>query len=299
MTHSERLDAKRLIIESLSSRDYVFIDLLLSEFGLPTWEEYSGSREQYVANALLSASDDQIFEIREYLAPTQPITAGGALEIWKQSGLRVFISHKWSERELADAIKAMLAMYGLQAFVAHVDIETTSEWRHIIESALHSSDALVALLSTDFHESDWTDQEVGYAIGLGRLVVPVRLDPVCDPYGIMGKFQGSPITRDTTTIVRDMLKVLLRHKSTRGATASSLARALANSDSFKQSKLIVRQLEGMLGLTEDDLQQISEALRVNNQVSEAFGVKAKVEKLLRDHKYLSQADIDYDPFGDE
>ncbi len=29
-------------------------------------------------------------------------------------------------------------------------------------------DALAALLTTDFHDSNWTDQEVGFAIGRGE-----------------------------------------------------------------------------------------------------------------------------------
>ena len=49
------------------------------------------------------------------------------------------------------------------------------EWETEIESALFSMDVLVALLTDGFHDSNWTDQEVGVAIGRKIPVVPVRL----------------------------------------------------------------------------------------------------------------------------
>ena len=77
---------------------------------------------------------------------------------------------------------------GIAAFVAHEDIEPTHEWQLMIESALDSMDALVALLHPTFHMSRWCDQEVGIAIGKQKLVLSVRLG--ADPHGFIGKYQA-------------------------------------------------------------------------------------------------------------
>ena len=49
-------------------------------------------------------------------------------------------------------------------------------------------DALVALLTENFHDSNWTDQEVGVAIGRDVPVITIRMGT--DPYGLMGKWQA-------------------------------------------------------------------------------------------------------------
>src|SRR5262245_39848414 len=56
-------------------------------------------------------------------------------------------------------------------------------------SALRSAEALVALITTGFNGSKWTDQEVGFVMGRGKLVVSVRLDNTA-PYGFIGRGQA-------------------------------------------------------------------------------------------------------------
>lgn len=108
--------------------------------------------------------------------------------IWGQYPMRIFLSHKAGFKEETSALKQALAWRGIGAFVAHEDIEPTLEWHREIEHALFSMDALVALLTADFHDSNWTDQEVGVAIGRGVPVIAVRLGGT--PYGLMGTRQA-------------------------------------------------------------------------------------------------------------
>ena len=49
-------------------------------------------------------------------------------------------------------------------------------------------DAFAALMTEGFHDSDWTDQEVGFALARGVPVIAVKLGR--DPYGFLGKFQA-------------------------------------------------------------------------------------------------------------
>lgn len=109
-------------------------------------------------------------------------------KIWGDSGFRVFLSHKTEVKKETAKLKAGLRLFGISAFVAHEDIHPTKKWQDEIESALDSMDAFVALLTKDFHESKWTDQEVGYAVAKGVPIIAVRLG--LDPYGFIGKFQG-------------------------------------------------------------------------------------------------------------
>jgi len=52
-------------------------------------------------------------------------------------------------------------------------------------SALATCEALIAWLTPDFHESLWTDQEVGFCVGRSVLIIPIRVG--LNPYGFIGK----------------------------------------------------------------------------------------------------------------
>src|ERR1022692_5140318 len=49
-------------------------------------------------------------------------------------------------------------------------------------------DGFAALMTPDYHESDWTDQEVGYAFAASVPMISVNLGR--NPYGFIGKFQA-------------------------------------------------------------------------------------------------------------
>jgi hypothetical protein len=102
--------------------------------------------------------------------------------------LRLFVTHLATYRAFAGELQEALLPLGISCFVAHNDIEPTLEWQAQIETALATCDALVALLHAKFHESKWTDQEIGFAMGRGVPACTVRLGET--PYGFIGRFQA-------------------------------------------------------------------------------------------------------------
>jgi len=118
--------------------------------------------------------------------------------IWGRSGYRLFLSHKTEVKKNAAELKACLAPFGVSCFVAHEDIHPTKEWQREIENALISMDAFVALMTDKFHDSLWTDQEVGFAVGRGVPIIALKLGR--DPYGFIGKFQALSCGWDTAPL---------------------------------------------------------------------------------------------------
>lgn len=102
--------------------------------------------------------------------------------------IAVFISHLAKYKNEATALKQMLGCFGISAFVAHEDITPTAEWQVEIEKALRECRCLVALLKDGFHESPWTDQEIGFAYARNIKIIPVIQG--VNPYGFIGKIQG-------------------------------------------------------------------------------------------------------------
>lgn len=108
--------------------------------------------------------------------------------IWGDGKVRVFLSHKSKFMKETAMLKEELAFYGASCIVAHKDIEPTKLWQDEIENALHSMDILVALMTDGFQDSNWTDQEIGFAMGRKKRIISVRMGT--DPYGFIGKYQG-------------------------------------------------------------------------------------------------------------
>jgi len=76
-----------------------------------------------------------------------------------------------------------------------------------IEQALVSMDLLLALVTDGFRDSNWTSQEIGFALGRGVPVISIRNG--MDPFGFFGKKQAingngkraSEIAGDVTEII--------------------------------------------------------------------------------------------------
>jgi hypothetical protein len=103
------------------------------------------------------------------------VTPGSAKHVWGNNHrFRLFLSHKAeakshkaeAKREVA-RLKKALRVLGVSAFVAHEDIDPTEAWQDVIEDALLTMDGFVAVMTKDFHDSEWTDQEVGFALARG------------------------------------------------------------------------------------------------------------------------------------
>ena len=145
--------------------------------------------------------------------------------LWGVGELRVFISHKAEDKILANDIKNSFEVYGVASFVAHEDIEPMMEWQSEIERALFSMDLLVALLTHKFNESNWTDQEIGIAIGREVPVIPVRIG--MDPYGFIGKYQAIQ-ENNASKIVDKIIDYLLRHEGISGRLKQLAEQALGS-----------------------------------------------------------------------
>ena len=71
--------------------------------------------------------------------------------------LRLFLSYSHKDKRIAGAIKEAFNHYGMEAFLAHEDIQIGQDWRNTILNNLKQFDVFVAVISKNFTESDWTD----------------------------------------------------------------------------------------------------------------------------------------------
>ena len=190
LSASMRISLLKEISDRLQVEEWPLIDLTLSQFGLPTPDEWQGNKNGYVIEMSKRAEDSVLVELAQHVgflieeAPKPGIDP----PFWRKRMFRLFVTHLAIEKVLAAQLQEALLGYGISGFVAHNDIEPTLEWQTQIETALSTADSLVALLHPAFHKSNWTDQEIGFAMGRGLPVFAIRFGQ--DPYGFIGRFQG-------------------------------------------------------------------------------------------------------------
>lgn len=191
------------------------------------------------------------------------VSPDAAARIWGVGGFRLFLSHKSEVKKQVAELKLRLGCYGISCFVAHEDIHPTKQWQDEIESALTSMDGFVALLTDEFHNSYWTDQEVGFALGRGVPIIAVRLG--LDPYGFIGKFQA--LTCEWGNAPLEIVGLLIHQPS----ALEAYIKTIQNCRSFDEGNTLARVLPNIQRLSEEQAQKMHEAFRDNDQLRGSFG----------------------------
>jgi hypothetical protein len=199
--------------------------------------------------------------------------------LWGTGRLRLFLSHVSAHKLAVAALKNELRIVGVSAFVAHEDIEPTLEWQSEIELALRTMDAMAALLTPEFHDSLWTDQEVGVAVGRGVLVIPIRVPN--NPYGFIAKHQGlRGDLGQPATLAKRITEILLERPRTATLMRSGLLTALEDAPNFATAKVLSLRVELLAPFNPVETARIEAAIGSNGQVEGAFGVPERLRRAI-------------------
>ena len=292
MQPGQRIDIiKRVATRLADGDDWDEIDLVLEQFGFQTARQWERDKRSYIIHFLKKGDDSNLAAIDQYLmGNSRP-----GDEPWEDGMFWLFLTHVATQKQAAHSLKSCLRFYGVDAFVAHDDIQPGKEWRFVIESALHSCDALAGLLHEGFRESAWCDQEVGIAWGRGIAVVPIQFDLL--PYGFFGSVQAvnNAATKPPKTLARNLVQVLLKDKRTSDKLTKAIVNELACAASFGQANDLSRILakEAPL-LSKDQAAQLRKAEKENDQLQKAYDFDGHLSSI--EAKIHATHDVDEEPF---
>lgn len=226
---------------------------------------------EYIARVSLELFDENDPECQAAINPfTQPIINPESLSIWKPGHLRLFICHRDEHKRQATTLATYLETYGISSFVAHDNIEPLEEWQHTIRKALQTMDILLAFVTDDFFDSVWTNQEIGFAIGRGVPVIPVKFGRK-DPMGFISILQAMPADLDSPLqIVDGLYKLLCEKLGHEERIRKATVQAFVSSPDFIETKIRFERLKTLPTLTEADIQQIIEGFEKNPNLHGAF-----------------------------
>lgn len=268
MSAGQRIAVIREAMTLLDKQEWYEIDLVLEQHGLPTtnYGDWEG-KAAYVMQMIRNASDDDLELLHAYLTSE----AGGADRIgaspWSGTRLRLFCSHLAEEKSAVSAVTDTLTRFGVEPFVAHQAIEPSKEWAQVIEAALTDCDAMLVFLHPGFLESKWCDQEVGWALGRSRPILPLNYG--IHPYGFLGKYQDQPcVGQPPYRVAAFVMDWLTKNPSLHGLLAHGLVDAFVTSGSWDFTRSVVPLLSRIASVTDDDLTRMERAAVDNIDVRE-------------------------------
>jgi hypothetical protein len=84
-----------------------------------------------------------------------------------------FLSHSSGDRALAEGMRTLAALAGVELYLAEHDVQPGSLLSEKVRAAIERSDIVVVLLTPSSYSSAYVHQEVGYAIRSDKFVLPV------------------------------------------------------------------------------------------------------------------------------
>jgi hypothetical protein len=199
----------------------------------------------------------------------------GPLTFWTPNHFKLFLSHVSTSKQRAAALRQALSKFHISAFVAHETIDPGELWQREIEKALRTMDALAAIVTPDFHGSNWTDQEIGFALGRDVYVLPIRKGK--DPYGFLGEVQGLQGEGKFVPAVADeVFLALTRHQRTRERMHEVLVKAFEESAAGYQAVGTFKLIERAGSFSKPLLRRLEAAATNNRNVA---SISARVKQM--------------------
>lgn len=269
--------------ESLINRSWTKAQLALDQFGFgfQAYEPDKGRDDydalSYFVQAVKDDGDADLLALHLYLhgddaAPTPQHESDHP---WGTQPVRVFLSHKYEDRLFVASVKKILGdRYGIDAFVAHDDIEPSKRWRDVIKAGLATCDGLIAVLHPDFHASQWCDQEVGWALGRNIPVAAVRRDTATrTPDGFMEEHQditlGASHGSGEWFLAQQIFLMVLNDARTHEKGLRALAEAFVNSFNYNNTRVLWTLIEQEPRWEPEHLRRFEYAVETNAQVYDA------------------------------
>lgn len=279
----QRIDLISQIGRELQSRmGYSEIAAYFGAYGIDckNFQPSSNSKWVYVKELLANVDENTILTIAEELELNHNYSSAIPKEstVWKAGHFKLFLSHLASFKSNTAKLQQTLKKYAISSFVAHEDIEPSKEWLIEIESALHTMDAMATILMPGFKESNWCDQEVGFAVGKNVLIIPIRRG--LDPYGFIGKYQGiQAMNKSIGEVAKEIFQTIVNSPKTREKMLSSLSNAISQSTDIQDATEKVELLKTVNNIPLDIIEKIKESVTENNLLINAQGFITSINKL--------------------
>lgn len=204
--------------------------------------------------------------------------------------MKVFLSYSSSDKKLAGKVKEALEDYGLEVFLAHEDINPSDEWVETIIAELETCDVFLPILTENFGESDYTDQETGIAIARKKLIIPVKV--TTNPHGFVSRYQAAKLDISKIRISCHNIAKVVSSKPVLGDLfRDGLIRKFGDSWNFDSANHNTEILLSFEGYNLKHIKSIVTHTIKNTQINQAFKARRALDHFVYQYKKRLGPDI--------
>lgn len=212
--------------------------------------------------------------------------------IFNMNQLKVFISYSSLDKSLAGLFKQCFENYaGFSVFLAHEDISPALDWELNIIKNLKEVDIVIPLITNNFRNSDFTDQELGMALAWEKIILPIKLVDI-NPYGFIKKLQALKCHSEQSDVIDAVITIVLalidndEFNIYKDLVIDSVVEAFYKSNSYKTTSIIIRILTKIENFNTNQITRVKNAIKKNNQVYGFFALPDFIKLLSDKHKIV-------------
>jgi len=211
--------------------------------------------------------------------------------------LQIFFSYSTSDKSITGHFKNSLERYGFVVFVAHDDdaIEPAVEWQNEIIDNIKKCDVFIPLITNNFKESSWTDQETGMAKINNKFIIPIEVDET--PYGFIGYIQSLKVNKkklfsenpiESKTYIGDLsykiFQTIIKESSFEKHMVDIFINDFRGVISYSMADNMVELVEQFHNFTSEQVNQIYKITKENRQINEAHLSRIALAKFFTTYK---------------
>jgi hypothetical protein len=238
--------------------------------GFLDWDETNN--RYLIADFLMQTESSILLELNDYFLHIGQSTFDvPVVDSIQNIGLpfKLFLSHKSEHKGIAVQMKFQLGLEGIDAFVAHQDIQDSVLWRDSLKKELNESQGFAILLTEGIESSVWCQQEIGWAMSKQIPTIAVNFIPNPPNFGFLSDYQYIHYgANDLKDIAERIANSLLLNPVSRNAIRVKKFQLLRESWSFDRTRSIWKTIEGFGQLTDQEIEIVKDAFANNPQVTE-------------------------------
>jgi len=216
-----------------------------------------------------------------------------------ECNLKVFISYSNKDKEIAGKVKKSLESLGLNSFLAHEDIVPSQEWQKEILNNLKEAKIFIPILTPNFKESNWTDQETGMAIAYDLEIIPISLKKsfetvLINPYGFISRYQALRIEYDPDTLNQNpdeiinelqekLTDVLINKENLKDKVKNCYVNALIESENYNDANFKSNIFYKFEPYNKEQSREIILGYILNDQLNNAFRASNKIKMFINEN----------------
>ncbi len=177
---------------------------------------------------------------------------------------------------IAHLLAEALEPFGVSTFVAHDSIKPMKEWQKEILNGLMTMEVMVVLLTDGLHESVWTNQEIGFALGKGIPIICVKVGAQ-DPQGFIGSIQAiKTLPENIASVAPELFHTLIKEIGQEERHKEILIESFVSSKNFFEAIDNLKRLVQVVdSLNDADLSHIKEGYAQNDQLHNCGGIHTR------------------------